>query len=314
MTLTDLRYIVALARERHFGKAAEHCFVSQPTLSVAVKKLEDQLGVALFERSASAVRLTPIGERIVAQAENVLEEAARIGEIAASGKDPLDGNLRIGCIYTIGPYLLPRLVPLLRERAPRMPLYIAENYTVNLIDLLKQGKLDVIVVALPIDAPGIVAQPIYDEAFRAVVPVGHSWQLVQAVEPSWLLSEPLLMLGPGNCFRDQVLDLCAGSGEPSSGLQLLEGGSLETIRHMVAGGIGITVMPATAVDDVAGDDPLLRVRPFVEPTPTRRVGLAWRSSFPRHRVIDVLRHAMLDCRLKGTQPVLVSGTPNLEHP
>jgi LysR family hydrogen peroxide-inducible transcriptional activator len=126
---------------------------------------------------------------------------------------------------------------------------------------------------------------------------------VLAIEPSWLLSEPLLMLGPGNCFRDQVLDLCAGSGEASSGLQLLEGGSLETIRHMVAGGIGITVMPATAVDGIADNDPLLRVRPFVEPTPTRRVGLAWRSSFSRHRAIDVLRHAMLDCHLSGTQAV-----------
>ena len=304
MTLTDLRYIVALARERHFGRAAETCHVSQPTLSVAVKKLEDQLGVALFERSASSVRLTPIGEQIIAQSERVLAEAARVGEIAAQGKDPLVGPLRLGCIYTIGPYLLPRLVPLLRERAPQMPLFIAENYTANLVDQLRRGELDIIVVALPVDEPGIVVQAVYDEAFRALLPAKHKWQKAKAVEPPWLLGEPLLMLGPGNCFRDQVLDLCARAGEPSAGgLHILEGGSLETIRHMVASGIGVTVMPASAVDDIPRQDRLLRVRPFVEPTPTRRVGLAWRSSFPRYRAVDVLRRALLDCRLAGTRAV-----------
>jgi LysR family hydrogen peroxide-inducible transcriptional activator len=309
LTLIELRYIVTLSRERHFGRAAERCLVSQPTLSVAVKKLEERLGVVLFERGIGAVRMTPIGERIVAQAERVIEEAARLGEIAAAGKDPLSGSLRIGCIYTIGPYLLPKLVPLLRERAPQMPLYIAENYTANLLDLLKRGEVDIIVVALPalpaphFAEPGIVAQPVYDEAFRVLLPTGHPWQQMKAVEPSSLLNEPLLMLGPGNCFRDQVLDLCAGSGDRSSGLQLLEGGSLETIRHMVAGGIGITVMPASAVDDIAGKDRLLQVRRFVEPTPTRRVGLAWRSSFPRYRAVDVLRQAMLDCHLAGTRAV-----------
>jgi LysR family hydrogen peroxide-inducible transcriptional activator len=304
MTLTDLRYITALARERHFGRAAEKCFVSQPTLSVAVKKLEEQLGVILFERSAGEVRVTPIGAQIVAQADKVLAEASRIGEIAAQGKDPLNGPLRLGCIYTIGPYLLPLLVPLLRERAPEMPLFIAENYTVNLIEMLKRGELDIIVVALPVEEAGIVAQPVYDEAFRALVPFGHPWQKKRSVEPVWLLHEPLLMLGPGNCFRDQVLDLCARAGEVSGAeLQLLEGGSLETIRHMVASGLGVTVMPASAVDDVARNDPLLRVRPFVEPTPTRRVGLAWRTTFPRYRAVDVLRRAMLDCRLPGTRAV-----------
>ncbi len=305
MTLTDLRYIVALARERHFGRAAEKCFVSQPTLSVAVKKLEERLGLILFERSAGEVRITPIGQQIVAQAEKVLEEAGRINEIASQGKDPLTGPLRLGCIYTIGPYLLPQLVPLLRERAPQMPLYIAENYTVTLIDMLKRGELDIIVIALPVEEPGIVVQPVYDEAFRALVPAGHPWQKKKAVEPAWLLDEPLLMLGPGNCFRDQVLDLCARAGDLShGGLHLLEGGSLETIRHMVASGVGVTVMPATAVDNsVARNDPLIRVRPFVEPTPTRRVGLAWRSSFPRYRAVDVLRKAMLDCRLTGTRVV-----------
>jgi LysR family hydrogen peroxide-inducible transcriptional activator len=243
MTLTDLRYIVALARERHFGRAAEKCFVSQPTLSVAVKKLEDELGIAIFERSAGEVRITPVGVQIVAQAEQALAEVSRIKEIALQGRDPLAGPLRIGVIYTIGPYLLPRLVPLLRERAPQMPLVIQEGFTVGLTESLRRGELDIIIVALPLEEPGLAAQPVYDELFRALVPVGHPWTRKKAVEPAWLLDEPLLMLGAGNCFRDQVLDLCAHAASTRPGLapQILEGSSLETIRYMVAGGIGITV-------------------------------------------------------------------------
>ena len=301
MTLTDLRYIVALARERHFGRAAEKCFVAQPTLSVAVKKLEDELGVILFERSPQEVRVTPIGERIVAQAERVLGEAAQLTEIADAGKNPLAGPIRLGVIYTIGPWLLPRLVPLLHEQAPEMPLLLEENYTHRLLEKLKAAELDVAILALPVDEPGLVAQAVYDEGFRALVPVTHPWAKLKAVDPDRLLEQPLLMLGRGNCFRDQVLDLCTKAGE--GGPQVLEGGSLETIRHMVASGVGITVMPATAVDDIARNDPLLRVKPFIEPTPTRRVGMVWRASFPRHQVIDLLRRSLLDCKLPGTKAI-----------
>jgi LysR family hydrogen peroxide-inducible transcriptional activator len=299
MTLTDLRYIVMLARERHFGRAAEKCFVSQPTLSVAVKKLEDELGVILFERSPQEVRVTPIGEQVVAQAERVLGAAAQLTEIASAGKNPLAGPLRLGVIYTIGPWLLPQLVPLLHERAPDMPLLLEEDYTHRLIDKLKSAELDVAILALPVDEPGLVAQPVYDEAFRVLVPTGHPWAKLKTVDPGKLLEQPLLMLGRGNCFRDQVLDLCTRAGE--GGPQVLEGGSLETIRHMVASGVGITVMPATAVDDIGKGDPLLKVRPFIEPTPTRRVGIVWRASFPRHQAIDLLRRAMLDSKLPGTK-------------
>jgi LysR family hydrogen peroxide-inducible transcriptional activator len=301
MTLTDLRYIVTLARERHFGRAAEKCFVSQPTLSVAVKKLEDELGVILFERSPQEVRVTPIGEQVVAQAERVLGEAAQLTEIASAGKNPLAGPLRLGVIYTIGPWLLPKLVPLLRERAPEMPLFLEENYTHRLLEKLKAAELDVAIVALPVEEPGLVAQAVYDEAFRVLVPTGHAWTKLKAVDPDKLLDQQLLMLGRGNCFRDQVLDLCTKAGE--GGPQVLEGSSLETIRHMVASGVGITVMPATAVDDIDRDDPLLKVKPFLEPTPTRRVGLVWRASFPRHQAIDLLRKSLLDCRMPGTRPV-----------
>jgi LysR family hydrogen peroxide-inducible transcriptional activator len=301
MTLTDLRYIVILARERHFGRAAEKCFVAQPTLSVAVKKLEEELGVTLFERG-SEIRVTAIGEQIVAQAERVLAEAARVAEVAAQGKDPLAGPLHIGVIYTIAPYLLPKLVPLLRTRAPLMPLMFQEGFTERLVESLKAGELDVIIMALPFNETGLVAQPVYREAFRVLLPKDHRWVRQKTVEPVRLLDEPLLMLGAGNCFRDQVLDLCAQVSAPGTP-QILEGSSLETIRYMVASGIGITVMPASCADLIPKDDPLLRVRPFVEPAPTRQVGLVWRSSFPRHRAIDVLRKSLLDCRLPGCQAI-----------
>lgn len=298
MTLTDLRYIIALARERHFGRAAEKCNVAQPTLSVAVKKLEEELGVALFERGIGEVRVTAIGEPIVAQAERVLAEAARVAELAAAGKDPLAGYLRIGVIYTIGTYLLPTLVPLLRERAPNMPLIISEGYTERLIERLKAGELDVLVLALPINEPGIVAQPVYDEAFRVLVPSDHPWARLKAIAPELLLQEPLLMLGAGNCFRDQVLDLCAMASSDSP--HVLESSSLETIRYMVASGVGVTVMPSSSVDNIGKGDRLLKVKNFTEPTPTRRVGLVWRTSFPRHKAIDLMRLALLDCALPGT--------------
>ncbi len=301
MTLTELRYIVALARERHFGRAAEKCFVSQPTLSVAVKKLEDELGVILFERGQSEVRVTPAGEPIINQAERVLAESARIKELADAGGDPLAGPLRLGAIYTIGPYLLPKLVPLVKARAPKMPLMIEENFTERLLEKLKSSELDLAVLALPVEEPGLVAQAVYDEAFRALVPATHPWAKKRSVDPAGLLHEPLLMLGRGNCFRDQVLDLCAQAGE--GGPQVLEGSSLETIRHMVASGVGITVMPAAAVDTLPKDDPLLRARPFAGPEPGRRVGLVWRASFPRHQAVDLIRKAVLDCKLPGTRPV-----------
>lgn len=302
MTLTDLKYIVALARTRHFGRAAEACFVSQPTLSVAVKKLEEQLGVPLFERAPGEVRPTEIGAQIVAQAERTLAEAARVAEIAMAGKDPLLGPLRLGVIPTIGPYLLPALVPLLKARAPAMPLMLVESYTSELIAKVKNSELDLIIIALPCEEPGLVAQPVYDEEFRVLLSKSHPWVTASQVTPEQLLEQPLLMLGAGNCFRDQVLDLCTHATHSPSP-QVLEGSSLETIRLMVASGLGITVMPASAVDPAAFASPLLTVKPFAEPTPTRRIGLVWRSSFPRSKAIDLVREAVLDCKLAGTTQI-----------
>lgn len=303
MTLTEMRYIVALARERHFGRAADACHVSQPTLSVALKKVEGQLGGALFERSAAEVRVTPLGERVVAQARRVLEESVKLEEIAKEGRDPLSGPLRVGVIYTIAPYLLPPLVPALHKVAPAMPLFLKEDFTGNLIPALKAGELDVIIVALPVDEPGLVARAVYDEPFRVVVPAGHPWVGQEAIAAERLDGQNLLLLGQGNCFRDQVLESCPRLAAPDALEHSLEGSSLETIRHMVASGAGVAVMPSTAADPLADKEPLVRVLHFAGSAPMRRVGLVWRVTFPRPQAIDAVRSAVLSCRLPGATAV-----------
>lgn len=303
MTLTELKYIVAVARERHFGRAAESCFVSQPTLSVAIRKLEEELGVVLFERGGSEVGITPIGERIVAQAQKILEETAHLREIARQGHDPLSGPLRVGVIYTIGPYLLPQLMPILIERAPQMPLLLQENFTHRLLELLRQGELDCAIMALPLPETGLAVHPLYDEPFVVAVPKNHPWASRSAVSSTELKAETMLLLGTGHCFRDQVLEVCPELSRfsPSSeGIQrTFEGSSLETIRHMVAAGIGITVLPAASVSANPAPDDLLRYIPFEAPVPNRRVVLVWRKSFPRAAAIHELIKAIGECQLPG---------------
>jgi len=301
MTLVELRYIVALARERHFGRAAEACFVSQPTLSVAVKKLEDELGVALFERAKTEVAVTPVGERVVEQARRVLDELEGVKRIAQQAQDPLAGPLRIGAIYTIGPYLFPRLVPLLHASAPRMPLIIEENYTTRLRERLVQGELDAVLVCLPFEEPGVVTLPLYDEPFMVMVPVKHAWARRKTIATDDLSTETVLLLGAGHCFRDQVVAACPSCvGPPAAegGLQkAVEGSSIETIRHMVASGMGVTVLPCTAASGPGHyASTLTEIRPFVDP-PQRRVALAWRVSFPRPQAIEALRQAVRACAL-----------------
>jgi LysR family hydrogen peroxide-inducible transcriptional activator len=315
MTLTELRYIVALARERHFGRAAEKCFVSQPTLSVAVKKLEDELGVTLFERGGSEVTVTPVGARIVEQAQRVLEEASAIKSLAIEGKDELTAPLRFGAIYTIGPYLMPLLIPLLHKRAPRMPLIIQENYTTRLAELLKTGELDLVVLSLPFAEPGIVTQALYDEPFRVLVPAGHPWAQKARIPAADLCRENLLLLSSGNCFREQVLQTCAGVERATNeGMQhSLEGSSLETIRHMVASGVGITVVPAAAAEARTAENRLTAVKPFAAPVPSRRVALAWRRSFPRVRAVELVREAILACKLPGVT-MLPNAAPSVALP
>ncbi len=298
-----MRYIVALARERHFGKAADACHVSQPTLSVALKKVEGQLGAPLFERGASDVRITPLGERIVAQARRVLEEAVRLDEIADSGRDPMTGPLRVGVIYTIAPYLLPQLIPALHRHAPAMPLFLKEDFTENLIPALKAGELDVIIIALPLLETGLVAQPVYEEPFRVVVPSGHPWSERQSVKADELDGQSMLLLGQGNCFRDQVLESCPRLTAPDALEHSIEGSSLETIRYMVASGAGVAVMPSTAADPLKTKEPMVAVLPFEGAQPSRRVGLVWRVTFPRPQAINAVRAAVLSCQLPGVAAV-----------
>jgi len=300
MTLTEMRYLVALARERHFGRTAEVCHVSQPTLSVAIKKVEKQLGATLFERTASGVRVTALGERIVGQARRVLEEAVKLEEIAGAAGDPMSGQLRVGIIYTIAPYLLPQLIPAMSRVAPAMPLFLREDFTANLIPALKSGELDAIIIALPLSEPGLVAQPVYDEPFRVVVPAGHPWAGRPEIPADELDGQDLLLPGVGNCFRDQVLESCPRLAGLEAQGHVQEGSSLETIRYMVVSGVGVAVMPSTAADPLAGREPLVRVLPFAGRSPSRTVGLVWRVTYPRSQAIDVLRAAVLSCALPGT--------------
>jgi len=303
VTLTELKYIVAVARERHFGRAAEACFVSQPTLSVAIRKLEDELGVTLFERGGAEVGVTAIGQRIVAQAQKVLEESANLKEIARQGHDPLAGPLRVGVIHTIGPYLLPHLIPEQIARTPQMPLLLQENFTVRLLELLRQGEIDCAILALPLPESGLETRPLYDEPFVVAVPRNHPWAERRSASATDLKQQTMLLLGSGHCFRDQVLEVCpelSRFSAASDGIQrTFEGSSLETIRHMVAAGIGVTVLPRTALPLNLDGGELLRYIPFDDPVPERRVVLAWRKSFPRLAAIDALMQSVAACKLPG---------------
>jgi LysR family hydrogen peroxide-inducible transcriptional activator len=311
MTLTELRYIVAVARERHFGRAAASCHVSQPTQSVAIRKLEEELGVRLFERRASEIALTDIGERVVAQARRVLDEAGAVREIARQGRDPLSAPLRLGAIYTIGPYLLPALVRQLQRRAPQMPLLLSENFTLRLLEGVRNGEIDVAILALPLPESSLVVRPVYDEPFVVAVPRRHAWARRRAIPSDVLRTETMLLMGSGHCFRDQVLDVCPELSRPAAGeagmQRTFEGSSLETIRQMVASGIGITVMPKTSIPARASRQSLVVYLPFRNPVPSRRVVLAWRRSFDRTAAVETLRRAILDCPLEGVDKLDVAG-------
>jgi LysR family hydrogen peroxide-inducible transcriptional activator len=290
MTLTELRYVVAVAEERHFGRAAAKSFVSQPSLSASIRKVEDELGVRLFERGKSGVLVTEVGAQVVAQARRTLEEAARVKAVAKQGRNPLAGALRLGVIHTIAPYLLPHLVAALRRLAPQMPLDIEENMTANLDRLLREGAIDVAILALPFEAPGLETLAVYDEAFQLVVPANHPLARRRRAPITALDTDELLLLPAGHCLRDQVLGSCTEfSRAPPPGRQ---GNSLETLRSMVASGLGITVLPATALTERHASA-LVRSIPFEGVPPQRRVALAWRKGFTRmpavRRIAEAIR-------------------------
>ncbi len=301
MTLTELRYIVAVARERHFGRAAEACFVSQPTLSVSIKKLEEELDVRIFERGSSEVSVTPLGQEIVRQAQAVIEQALQIKEIAKRGKDPLAGPLRLGVIYTIGPYLLPDLVKQAIARTPQMPLVLQENFTAKLLEMLRTGELDCAIMAEPFPDAGLASAALYDEPFMVALPRTHPLTARKSIGAEELKAETMLLLGTGHCFRDHVLEVCPEYARFSSDAEGIrksfEGSSLETIKYMVASGVGITVVPQLSV----AKDMQQQVAyvPFAEPVPTRRVVLVWRRTFTRYEAIAALRNAIYACPLEG---------------
>lgn len=293
MTLNELRYIVAVAQELSFGRAAAKCFVSQPALSVAIQKLEDELGAPLFERGKSEVTVTPVGERIVEQAQRVLEEVARIREIAQSGRNQLVGPLKLGVIYTVAPYLLPDLIPALHARAPEMPLDLEENLTEVLEAELKSGRLDAAIVALPFAPPGVATLFLYEEPFQVVVPAEHKWARRKSVHPDELSGEHAILLNVGHCFRDQVLDACPELNRQD--VPTARTNSLETVRNMVASGLGVSVLPRDALTPKYHSRLVVPV-PFAKPAPSRRVALAYRKSFPRPQAIEVLREAVAEVR------------------
>ena len=303
MTLNELRYIVAVAGERNFRRAAAKCFVTQPALSLAIQKLEEELGVTLFERKRTEVTLTPVGGRVVEQATRVLDEAARIRDIARQGADQLSGPLRLGAIHTIGPYLLPDLISALASVAPSMPLEVEENTTANLDILLRTGAIDAALIALPFDVPGVENLPLYDEAFVVVVPRTHALAKRKSIAPHELAQEKVLLLNNGHCFSGQVIEACP---ELSRKGEVQQGNSLETIRNMVASGLGITVLPCSATRE-RYRNPMIAVVPFSGRPPARRVALASRRSFVRPQAIAVIAEAVNRIQSACFRPVKLLG-------
>ena len=304
MTLTELRYIVCLAQEQHFGLAAERCNVSQPTISIAVKKLEGELGINIFERSKNNVQLTPIGSQVIKQSQRVLEEASAIKDIAKSGANQLNSPLHVGAIFTIGPYLFPHFIPPLQKTAPNMPLVIEEGYTSTLRGRIRSGEVDVILISMPFSEPDIVVQPLYREPFVLLIPSSHALNKKQHIEDTDLDEENVLLMGEGHCFRDQVISALPNINRQQSDratiLDMTEGSSIETLSHMVASGLGVTVLPKSAAIGITQRNQGLVTKPIANLSLARTTAMAWRASFPRHKVIDALRDAILSSILNGT--------------
>jgi LysR family transcriptional regulator, hydrogen peroxide-inducible genes activator len=299
MTLTELRYAITIAQEKHFGRAAKACHVSQPTLSAAITKLEADLGLSLFERDRNAVRVTEIGKQVIIQAQRIMDEVGRIRDIAQGGQSQLTHPLKVAAIYTVGPYLFPTLIPALKKVAPGMPLIVQEDFTSSLRVKLQQGEVDAAFVALPFAEPGIVTRALYDEPFVLLMRKDHPLSKKVAVDPSDIDVNEMLLLGEGHCFRNQVIESCPNCYPEKTDRQgPVEGTSLETLRHMVASGMGVTVLPSTATQ-IQYYKSILCTRPFSGKIPQRCIALAWRASFTRPKAIDALIQALHVSTLQG---------------
>ena len=286
LKLKDLRYLVTLADERHFGRAAARSFVSQPTLSAQLRKLEDYLGVTLIERQPKRVALTEAGEQVVARARRMLQESDAIVDFARHNRDPLAGTLKVALIPTIGPYLLPHAAPRLRRALPRLKLLLYEHRTDRLLEHLQSGTVDLGILALPVNREGLESRLLFAEPFRVAMPSNHRLAKHKTLRPADLNDETLLLLEDGHCLRDQALEVCSRTSAHES--QDYRATSLETLRQMVAAGHGVTLLPEMATRGPFGNPRTLAVRPFAAPTPQRRVGAVWRKSSTRLPAIQAL--------------------------
>ena len=288
MNLRDLNYLIALADLRHFGKAADACFVSQPTLSTQIRKLEDELGVALVERAPRKVMLTAAGQDVVLRARRIVAEVEQMKESARRSRDPESGSMRLGVFPTLGPYLLPHIVPQLRERFPQLELLLVEEKSDVLLQRLRDGKLDAALLALPVHDEQLHAELLFEEPFVFAAPQRHPLAARASVSMAQLSDETLLLLEDGHCLRDQALDVCRLSGaNEKSGFRAT---SLETLRQMVAAGVGVTLLPALSVHAPVAQPPNIRVVPFRKPAPSRRIALVWRKS----SALDGFLHTLAD--------------------
>ena len=288
MNLRELQYLIALADHGHFGKAADACFVSQPTLSTQIRKLEDELGVALVERAPRKVMLTAAGQDVVLRARRIVAEVEQMKESARRSRDPESGSMRLGVFPTLGPYLLPHIVPQLRERFPQLELLLVEEKSDVLLQRLRDGKLDAALLALPVHDEQLHAELLFEEPFVFAAPQRHPLAARASVSMAQLSDETLLLLEDGHCLRDQALDVCRLSGaNEKSGFRAT---SLETLRQMVAAGVGVTLLPALSVHAPVAQPPNIRVVPFRKPAPSRRIALVWRKS----SALDGFLHTLAD--------------------
>jgi len=276
MNLRDLSYLVALAEHRHFGKAAEASFVSQPTLSTQIRKLEDELGVALVERTPRKVLLTETGREIARRARSVLSQVDEIRSIAQRTRDPESGTIRLGIFPTLGPYLLPHVIPRLRERFPRLELLLREEKTEQVLHMLREGTLDAGILALPVHDDSLHTEFLFEEPFVLAVPSSHELASRRSLRMDDLSEQNLLLLEDGHCLRDQALEVCqlAGAGEKTG----FRATSLETLRQMVSANVGITLLPSLAVKPPVAQSPNVSLVAFDAPAPSRRIAMLWRKS------------------------------------
>jgi LysR family hydrogen peroxide-inducible transcriptional activator len=290
MNLKDLKYLVALADTGHFGKAAERSFVSQPTLSAQLKKLEEFLGVKLVERQPKNMQLTEVGKQIVVRARRMLDEGEEIIALARSNTDPFAGKLKMGLIPTIGPYLLPRVMPKIRKAVPQLGLMLYEYQTEALLKRLRDGEIDLGIMALPVMGEGLESRALYEEAFTVALPTHHPLAAKSTIKVQDLKGQTLLLLEDGHCLRDQALEVCSRVDVHEA--QDFRATSLETLRQMVVAGLGITLLPEMAVESPYGSQRGLAIRPFHKPTPSRTVGAVWRKSSTREAAIAAVCDVM----------------------